>query len=354
MSWNHPAARRFYQPACISKWGLSSILLGLLLLQACSPATATPPDPSIPTRTLQPGITTSSPTVPVASATILPQAAPTLIFTPQPSETPVCSQDACVYPGHFALDRPIQGDPYDLVDPTYRYGSTEHGQREPHRGVEFQAPAGDPVLAAAGGVVFAAIPEGETPPPGIGNGYGNLLIVEHHFAGIPQPVYTVYGHLAQFDVTSGQAVKAGDVVGRVGETGAATGPHLHFEVRFGSDQVTDTRNPELWLRPAKGYPSGVIAGRIQTPDGQLVAVDTVSIQPIDSKTGRLGSSADYAETYASSAFLGDDTWQENYALGDLPPATYRVAFIHAGKMYAAVGSVTSGSLTVINFTVDAP
>ncbi len=88
-----------------------------------------------------------------------------------------------------------------------------------HRGTDFAAPEGTPVRATADGVVAVAEPQ---------TGYGNVLVIRH--AGT---YTTLYGHLSQFAPLArpGERVRQGDVVGRVGQTGWATGPHLHYEFR---------------------------------------------------------------------------------------------------------------------------
>ena len=86
-----------------------------------------------------------------------------------------------------------------------------------HGGIDIAAPTGTPVRSARGGVVTRA---------GWVGAYGFLVIVEHG-AGWE----TRYAHLSRIDVTLGQRVSQGAVVGLVGSTGASTGPHLHFEVR---------------------------------------------------------------------------------------------------------------------------
>jgi murein DD-endopeptidase MepM/ murein hydrolase activator NlpD len=86
-----------------------------------------------------------------------------------------------------------------------------------HKGVDIAAAYGQEVPAAAPGTVTFA---------GVQGGYGNLVIVRHDGGA-----ETRYAHLSQLDVQEGDEVKAGDVVGRVGQTGRATGPHLHFELR---------------------------------------------------------------------------------------------------------------------------
>ncbi len=92
-----------------------------------------------------------------------------------------------------------------------------NGKREFHTGLDFRASFGKTVFAAANGRVAFA---------GVAGGYGNLIIIHHN------KVYnTYYGHLSEILVTQGQKVKRGQLIGKVGSTGHATGPHLHFEIR---------------------------------------------------------------------------------------------------------------------------
>src|SRR6478609_3978498 len=94
-----------------------------------------------------------------------------------------------------------------------RYGPRGNGW---HAGLDFPAPAGTPVAAAGGGrVVFA----------GWDDGFGLTVVVAHGLG-----VHSRYAHLSRASVAVGQAVATGAPVGRVGATGRATGPHLHFEV----------------------------------------------------------------------------------------------------------------------------
>ena len=87
----------------------------------------------------------------------------------------------------------------------------------PHLGVDLAAAYGTPVRASADGSVSWAGPKG---------GYGNLVEVSH-----PNGYATRYGHLSSVAVRLGVPVRQGDVIGYVGATGLATGPHLHYEVR---------------------------------------------------------------------------------------------------------------------------
>jgi len=87
--------------------------------------------------------------------------------------------------------------------------------------VDIGAPSGTPVYAAAGGTVIVARSGG-----GWNGGYGNYVVISHS-----NGTQTLYAHLSRVLVSAGQGVGQGDTVGKVGATGEATGPHLHFEVR---------------------------------------------------------------------------------------------------------------------------
>jgi murein DD-endopeptidase MepM/ murein hydrolase activator NlpD len=92
-----------------------------------------------------------------------------------------------------------------------------HGGDDFHQGLDISADAGSPVYATADGTVSVARREGA---------YGNLITIDHGFG-----LETRYGHLSKYEVKSGEKVKRGQLIGRVGSTGRATGPHLHYEVR---------------------------------------------------------------------------------------------------------------------------
>jgi murein DD-endopeptidase MepM/ murein hydrolase activator NlpD len=102
-----------------------------------------------------------------------------------------------------------------------------------HAGLDLAAPAGTPIRAAAVGSVVRA---------GWFGGYGNYTCLAHGVVD-GQRLMTCYGHQSQLLVRPGQRVSAGQVIGRVGTTGASTGPHLHFEVRLGGRPV----DPRPWL-----------------------------------------------------------------------------------------------------------
>ena len=94
-----------------------------------------------------------------------------------------------------------------------------------HLGIDVAAPAGTPVYAMGDGVVNKAVEE---------KGWGKMIVLDHGNGFV-----TFYGHLDEIHVAAGAKVYRGEVIGKVGNTGQSTGPHLHFEVR----QNGEHRNP---------------------------------------------------------------------------------------------------------------
>lgn len=126
------------------------------------------------------------------------------------------------------LDWPIPGAPI-----TSGYGPRRHpifGDERMHTGVDFGASAGTPIRAAADGVVVVAGERG---------GYGLTVVIDHG-----DNLATLYAHQSGLAVGEGERVRRGQVIGAVGATGFATGPHLHFEVRVRGNPV----DPVPWLR----------------------------------------------------------------------------------------------------------
>ena len=101
-----------------------------------------------------------------------------------------------------------------------------------HSGLDFRAPMGSPIHAAADGRVAFV---------GWKNGYGKVVEIDHG-AGL----VTRYAHMSRFNAQVGAKVTAGDVIGAIGSTGRSTGPHLHFEVRINNNAV----NPRPFLETA--------------------------------------------------------------------------------------------------------
>ena len=112
------------------------------------------------------------------------------------------------------------------------------GRRNPFGGPGWEFHAGQDIEAAMGTSVVAGA-RGTVSFTGWQNGYGQLVIVDHG-GGLS----TRYGHLSHIDVTNGQSVSRGELLGRVGSTGRSTGPHLHYEVRINDAPV----NPLQYLQ----------------------------------------------------------------------------------------------------------
>jgi murein DD-endopeptidase MepM/ murein hydrolase activator NlpD len=106
-----------------------------------------------------------------------------------------------------------------------------------HQGIDIAAAAGQPVFAAADGLVVLAAST---------SGYGEAVYLAHGFG-----VTTRYGHLSEIDVRPGQRVHRGDPIGRVGSTGRSTGSHLHYEVRLDGTPV----NPLAYILDDASGPS---------------------------------------------------------------------------------------------------
>ena len=116
--------------------------------------------------------------------------------------------------------------------PTAGSVTSEFGSRwgRLHAGIDIAASTGTPIYAArAGTVIFS----------GVQSGYGNVVIISHD-GGLS----TLYGHQSRVAASNGQAVSQGDNIGFVGNTGRSTGPHLHFETRYGGSP----RNPRGCLQ----------------------------------------------------------------------------------------------------------
>lgn len=121
------------------------------------------------------------------------------------------------------------------------YGWRRHpvtGRHTRHDGLDFAAPSGTPILAAAGGVVLAAGPEA---------GYGKRVDIDHGDGLVSR-----YAHASELLVQPGDLVERGQLIARVGSSGVSTGPHLHFEIRLAGQAL----DPRLFLgRPPTAPPT---------------------------------------------------------------------------------------------------
>jgi len=140
----------------------------------------------------------------------------------------------------FDQDLDNKGMPAGMPAPGY-ISSGYGGRADPfgrgrahHMGIDIDANTGDPITAAAEGVVSFS---------GVRNGYGNVVEIDHG-----NGYKTLYAHNSSNLVRAGDVVRAGQLIGKVGSTGRSTGSHLHFEVMLNGRQV----NPRQYLDKARG------------------------------------------------------------------------------------------------------
>ena len=124
------------------------------------------------------------------------------------------------------IERPFRWPVYGVI--SSNYGWRQHpitGKLAFHTGLDIAAPMGAPIFAAADGYVTFA---------GLNGGYGYMVEIQHD-----DGMVTRYGHMSHISVYVGQRVFMGSLLGRIGATGLATGPHVHFEVRDNEYRTVD-------------------------------------------------------------------------------------------------------------------
>jgi murein DD-endopeptidase MepM/ murein hydrolase activator NlpD len=142
-----------------------------------------------------------------------------------------------------AVPLPVRSYVHPLVGQrlTSNYGSRRHPIFKVirnHTGMDLAAPVGSFVRAMTSGRVIFADPF---------QGYGNFVTILHG-----NGVTSHYGHLQQMRVHAGEAVRAGQIIGTVGNTGHSTGPHLHFEIRKNGEPL----DPLIFLPGLTTEPAG--------------------------------------------------------------------------------------------------
>lgn len=131
------------------------------------------------------------------------------------------------YFAHIPLGYPFRG----TVTSSYGHRENPFSGRgvETHSGLDIRAPMGAPVKAMAKGTVTFAGRKG---------GYGNCIVIKH-----ASGYETLYGHLSKINVSAGEKIDIGQLIGNVGSTGRSTGPHLHYEVHKNGKRI----NPSNFL-----------------------------------------------------------------------------------------------------------
>lgn len=253
-------------------------------------------------------------------------AGPVQIELPAQHSQPVIGWRPALYPipwaiapyDHFYFARPIAADEINWPLASYRYGGVFF-DNVVHTGVDIDAPYGTQILAAgAGTVVWADWGLFLETPGAMEDPYGMAVVLRMDFGYAGEPLYSVYAHMSKIIAVRGQHVEKGDVLGLVGSTGATTGPHVHFEVRWADNSFHHTFNPELWMAPPEGW--GVLVGRITDVHG-------VPLQLIDVQVRNVATDeAHVVRTYGAGAANSDPYYRENLVLGDLAAGLYRVSF----------------------------
>jgi murein DD-endopeptidase MepM/ murein hydrolase activator NlpD len=162
-----------------------------------------------------------------------------------------------------SLRKFLMRTPIDGARLSSRFGMRKHpilGYTRMHQGVDFAAPTGTPIYAAGDGKVEVAKRNG---------GYGRYVRVRH-----TGEYSTAYGHMSRFakGVAPGRRVQQGQVIGYVGATGRATGPHLHYEVLRNGTQI----NPLQIKQPANQQLAGAELDRFQA---EVARIDRLRADP---------------------------------------------------------------------------
>lgn len=255
----------------------------------------------------------------------------TMEWSPPPLPVPLARHPN----DHYWFIRPIRSNHINTGLLRYPYGSdgSRHHLRV-HHGIDISNPVGTEILAVADGIVAEA---------GSGHfnewesitSYGYAVSIEHDVGYQGKKLFTLYAHLSEVLVEAGQRVKAGDVIGLVGQTGQASGPHLHFEVRLERNAWRSVRNPDLWLAPYTG--TGTIAGYVGFASG--ASAQNVEVVVVDLATGR---TILRTTTYASGEVFPDDRWQENFVLPNVPVGRYRLSASYGALQWSGEVQVQEG------------
>jgi murein DD-endopeptidase MepM/ murein hydrolase activator NlpD len=343
-------------------------------LNTLEPTTSPSPIPTtIPTNSSSPPPSLT----PIPTSTATPMPTPTSSPMASPTPSPVIVQDTvdrtCPNPAplrpeynryfvparswpeptnngasHFWLFHPFEGGGRLLFTDWFPYGYDAGGRYLIHNGLDVAEPFGTPILAMADGTVVVAGDDFNRLYGWRCDWYGHLVVLELDQRWLDQPVYLLYGHVLEIAVEVGQHVNRGEQVAEVGIGGAATIPHLHFEVRVGSNEFSSTRNPLLWVHPPTTR--GLIVGRIVDPEGR--PWQGVAINALGKSEG--------TENYTTWSYLGDpqnlinpdEIYAENFVFGDVRPGRYEIYVLLQGQAYKVEVEVTAGELTTVEIVTE--
>ena len=289
-----------------------------------------------------------------ATATPAPTASPTPTAAPEaPVGIPTRLWSSFIPAGpetndHLWVEAAFLNTEYNqIAAPSYQFGSTAGGRYRAHHGVDIADPSGTPVRAGISGTVVHA---GLDDPALIGpynNFYGNCVVIlldrKLPVGGGEMNVYLLYGHLSQVTVAQGQHVEPNDIVGAVGMTGIAIGPHLHVEMRVGANTYQNSVNPYLWMKPLAG--NGAVAVRLVTADGRSWPGARLTLARFEDGRAVWGR---MIETYRDDENIGPNpNWGENGAMGDVPAGFYVLVGSVNGEPVRAEFFVREGQTTFV-------
>ena len=235
-------------------------------------STPTPENIATPEPTVTPTATPEVTATPTAEPTAMPE--PSAAASPTPSAAPSASPAAkpTPTPSPQPVVNPVklEHDVLDNVDKECIYlfpvpNSSEITQEysAEHKAIDIAASSGSPVYAAEDGTVsYVQIWDGSYDTTGMMS-YGHMVEIRHADGNT-----TLYAHLSEINVQQGEKVVRGQRIGRVGSTGNATGPHLHFEVITSEGKVDPA--DYLWTMPGEwimGYAADTEAGISPTAVG---------------------------------------------------------------------------------------
>lgn len=265
----------------------------------------------------------------------------TMAWSPPPLPVPLARHPN----DHYWFQRPVSSNHINTGLIRYPYGSTgSTNELRVHHGIDISNPTGTEVLAVADGIVVETgmghINEWESI-----TSYGNAISIEHDVGYQGKKLYTLYAHLSQILVQPGQRVTAGQVIGLVGQTGQATGPHVHFEIRLERNAWRSVRNPDLWLAPYTG--TGIIAGRLTFSSGNLA--ENVEIIVVNLADGQV---VYRTTTYASAEVSSDDRWNENFVLSNVPLGRYLLTASYGALEWSGEVTVQEGLTNWVDMALE--
>jgi murein DD-endopeptidase MepM/ murein hydrolase activator NlpD len=252
---------------------------------------------------------------------------------------------------HYWMARPLPSDSrnYDLE--YYPYGNEplliQALPYRVHHGLDFPNSTGTPIFATSSGTVIWAGPMAN-PQSGV-NYYGNTVVILHDWRWQEQNVYTLYAHTLELFVEVGDKVDQGQLIAGVGASGEVSGPHLHLEVRIGSNNYSSTRNPALWLAPFEGW--GSLAGRFIDNRGRMIHGALITVRPVNVESG-ISVPTRRQRTYSNIGVNQDDVWQENFVVADLPAGEYTLFLEVGGNQFRRNVRIFTGQTNFVVVQAD--